>query len=774
MVELNNCQQNALDQIKMFVDSDDNCFLLKGYAGTGKTFLTTFILDYVRSKGQAFKIMAPTGKAATIISNAIGDNATTIHSGIYLMSTIVRDDSVEPPKFYFKLKDGGKEKNKTIFIVDEASMISNNFSENKYFSFGSGKLLNDLIEYCNLKTNESKIIFIGDPAQLPPVGSSESVALDKEYLSKEFNLQVKEVFLDEIVRSASECLLENSTKLRKALVENNFSEFNLFADETTVFQTLNSDAFFDKYTKINPTINKNSVVICQTNKFVTVYNNKIRKFYFNETSNLTAGDLIVVCKNNRTQKGYPLMNGDFGEVISVDPNMEQRIVVYRNKQGQAVKNELRFRDVTLKFDKNKESLIVDCKILENYLDPLDKTNEDADLTALYIDFKNRNRGLKEDSNEFKEKLFEDPYYNALLIKYGYAVTCHKAQGGEWKNVFVDFKHFSNPLCEGYFRWAYTAITRSKNNLILFNNPEYEANSFLRISSKISLENYLRYYYGEGKYVDGVEVPLANVSSSTLIEDPFFRSLESILKPHFIRYEIQKREAFVIKCKFIAPEGDTAYIQFNQNAKGQVTSLTPLIKQSSSEKLLGFIQQLIVSEKSIIEQIIEQNENKYTEFKESALWSQDLSDKEIEGILKNKNSWELKEAGRFGSKLAIAKNIAGFMNSNGGKVLIGVKDNPTVAVGMQNEFFQLKNKSFNEDGYRRMIQDEIIKTCFPSIIKDNFDEYLNILFFSIKDKLVCVIDVKKSNTAIIIEYKKKQYFCKRSDTECSCKRVDISE
>ncbi|MEJ8597289.1 AAA family ATPase [Riemerella anatipestifer] len=478
-------QNSLLDELERFLCDNSTCFLLKGYAGTGKTFMMKGLTDFLTETKRSFRIAAPTGRAAKVISQKTKRKAYTIHKTIYSSKDLkefkVKDeDGTETFKFYYELKNN-EDPNNTIYIIDEASMLSNVYSEGEFFRFGSGYLLKDLINYINFDNNDhnKKIIFIGDNAQLPPVNMNFSPALDKKYLQENFNLVSNEFELTEVVRQKAESgILRNATKLRQSLKANIFNQLDI----ETNFKDINKTKYEELLSKYleacNNTIDEETMIVAYSNSSVKEYNDFVRNHFFPNQNKITVGDKIILVSNNYNYPQMELLNGDFGIVKEVAPtNDEIRTISLKRKNKKnetiVVSVPLTFRNVTIAFtDEDFKKHDIECKIIENLLYSHQRDLSSDELKALYIDFKIRNPKLKAGTKEFKDALRSDKYFNALRIKFGYAVTCHKAQGGEWTNTFLNCKTSMGYFNPSYFRWLYTGITRAKEKLFTLDEPHF--------------------------------------------------------------------------------------------------------------------------------------------------------------------------------------------------------------------------------------------------------------------------------------------------------------
>lgn len=487
-------QQAVFEQFEDFVKSDEQVFIIKGSAGTGKTTMLKTLLESLKDQWHCV-LMAPTGRAAFILGKKTDHPASTIHSQIYTIEEGLKEDG--SGKMVFSLRANDVEFTKTIYFIDEASMVSNVNSENDIYKFGSGFLLNDLMEYCG----DKKIVFVGDYAQLPPVGQNISPALSNEYLKEHFNVSCKEAYLKEVVRQiADSSILTNATSIRNAIESETYNTFYINDGEDVI----KSESILDDYYKFTSgVVNEDAVVIAFSNSQVLDYNLAIRKNFFpnNNEERVLPGELLLVSRNNYSYN-EELFNGTIIKVVEASPNemVERRKVRYKSSQkdekGDTIIKELElmFRNVRIETHSHKQ---LDCIILDNFL-----TEKNGNLSkdyhqALLTDFNNRMQGKIRGEEERHLAKRTDKYLNALICRYGYAITCHKAQGGEWNNVFADMSTDWGVFNSRYFRWAYTAITRSNGKLWHHASPKFTAISNL---NKLSIQKteHIPYYVPAGE------------------------------------------------------------------------------------------------------------------------------------------------------------------------------------------------------------------------------------------------------------------------------------
>ena len=482
---LSSDQSACLDNLQAFLaNREQRIFLLKGYAGTGKTFLAKGITEFLSAQGRAFRLAAPTGRAAKVIAEKTGREARTIHSQIYdfgdLREYAAGDDELgsETFKFYAQIASNQDQAN-TVYIVDEASLLSDAYSESEFFRSGTGYLLHDLISYVGFDHGETdrKIIFVGDPAQLPPVGMSTSPALNAEYLHQHFGLKAVEYELKEVLRQKAESgVIRNVMPLRESLSTGSFSSLGFVFDDDV--QRLRADDILPLYMESRAASGPISpIVIARSNSEAAGFNRSIRDALFPGRDFVVPGDRLIVTANSIVDGAF-LANGEFVDVVDAEVAVERRIVTLRQRnedtgEVEVIDVPLVFRDIRLAVASTDGSeTALSTKILDDHLHNGRAGLDAVQQRALYVDFLKRHPDLKKgsDRERISQILRQDPYFNALRVRFGYAVTCHKAQGGEWEHVFVSCPSGQNPRTADYFRWLYTAMTRSSSKLYLINPP----------------------------------------------------------------------------------------------------------------------------------------------------------------------------------------------------------------------------------------------------------------------------------------------------------------
>ena len=460
-VELTISQEEALDELMDFLTDDRECFILKGYAGTGKTFLLKGIADYLDHLDIESHLMTPTGRAARVAASKTGYPANTIHKSIYQIDpdeTGEKEFSAESGKVKYVFAVRENKNAGVIYLIDESSMISDEFSETETFRFGSGHLLKDLIKYCNLNVN--KIIFAGDPAQLPPVNSGFSPALEKSYISEKYGLFAGEYEMTNVLRQLRDSdIYRNATALREKIADYEKSRFHFYISGNDM-QRVEPENFLEKYLDVTGgQVDESTAVLAFSNRKVQYFNEMIRRELFPGNGGIVERDRVLLVHNNYNYD-IDLMNGELGEVIWLGDEIEQRL--FKVKEGGSFKQiPIEFLDAVLIFyDSKSRPNEIECKIVNSLLQSPQRDIDMTEARALYFDMRMRNPDIRYGSPDYFTVLRTDPYYNALRVKFGYAMTCHKAQGGEWKNIFIDFSDRWLLHTKEGLRWHYTALTRS--------------------------------------------------------------------------------------------------------------------------------------------------------------------------------------------------------------------------------------------------------------------------------------------------------------------------
>ena len=443
-------QKKIIEKLSEWLADDDyrRIFLLNGYAGTGKTTIIAAFVAALNDLGIKTILLAPTGRAAKVLSHYAHKDAYTIHKRIYRERTSGEFES----KFSL---DFNKERG-AVFIVDEASMLSAGSVEGDIF--GSGNLLDDLVQYVR-SGKECRLMLVGDDAQLPPVGDDYSPALDTATLTQ--YADVEYATMDEVVRQTQDSgILFNATMIR-CMLENRIYEIPHFDTSFKDFQSLQGGELIEALQECYDRYGRDeTIVITRSNKRANRFNDGIRRYNLSAEEEIESGDMLMVVKNNyhyaERDEHSPMSFVANGDVVRL-----KRIRRFEEFYG------FRFIDAVLEFP-DYDDYTMDVKVM---LDTL--ASESPSLTrdqsrALFYEVEKDYEDIKSKAKRYRA-IRENPHFNAMQVKFAYAVTCHKAQGGQWKAVFIDRCLFGDEeMSKDMLRWLYTAITRATDRLYLVN------------------------------------------------------------------------------------------------------------------------------------------------------------------------------------------------------------------------------------------------------------------------------------------------------------------
>ncbi len=455
-------QVKVIEMLSEFITAPDEnlnnqAFLLKGYAGTGKTTLVSALVRVLPVAGLQSVLLAPTGRAAKVLSGYAQKQANTIHRKIYRASTS-EDGRMT------MLQAPNPHKN-TLFIVDEASMIQGPGAAGEQGIYSHLDLLEDLVEYV-YRSEGCRLLLIGDNAQLPPVGLTESPALDVEVLQNKYRLSVKSYELNEVVRQTVDSgILSNATVLRgkaiEEIPETPFFDLKGFRDIRSIDGTEFEDALNSCYGRFGM---ENTVIITRSNKRANLFNNEVRSRILYRETELSAGDIMMITKNNYfwipiSSKAGFIANGDLVEV--------RRIIKKWEMYG------YHFADLIVQLVDYPEMELIEIRMLLESINVEKPSMPSEEMHKLQNEIMLDYTDIPSKSARY-EKLRRDPYYNAVQAKFAYALTCHKTQGGQWNAVFIDTGYLKSEMIDASFvRWLYTAVTRATTELYLVNfNPVF--------------------------------------------------------------------------------------------------------------------------------------------------------------------------------------------------------------------------------------------------------------------------------------------------------------
>lgn len=591
-------QQQAIDAIMDFVRGDNDCFILRGSAGTGKTTLIAHLLLLLQRQRIIFHVLAPTGRASRILGSKTGIPASTIHSQIYQFENCeihehASGDNDAGLCLHFSLRQADHEH--ALYIVDEASMVGDAESRQDSMRFGSGRLLKDLLTYARIarpgrkKGAEcSKVLFIGDSAQLPPVGESLSPALSEDWLRENFDLHCVSFELTEVQRQArGSAILEQATAIRNAIAEQKFNSFNISDQPPGIVGVTAAEGVQQVLSSFQNRAQRSSVMVTYSNARALDYNRAVREqLWGNYLLPVQKGEQLLVNKNAPL---HGLSNGDLVMVNRVLGTWESRRVILRGVSEPVLLSFGRVELVYRGFDGQKT--YSECLMIENLLASRERSLTALEQRALLVDFRQRHQGLKPKTAEFQQALREDPWFNALQVKYGYAMTCHKAQGGEWDTVVVDFGGQQGQQKEPFFRWAYTAITRAKTQLMTIAAPRFSS--------------YSRIDWGDNSQsVDVPEKKHAGSEYADWHQHAFQQGQEPIFEHHLrLSDAFRQRSIKVISIEHLSYcqrytlcRGDyTAVVQYSYNRSNKPTHVQGMLRLSQPE--------LLAEAKNLLQQVL---------------------------------------------------------------------------------------------------------------------------------------------------------------------------
>jgi ATP-dependent exoDNAse (exonuclease V) alpha subunit len=542
------------NQIRDFLTSTTSkVLIITGSAGTGKTSLIKEIVTYLNNQQLEYYLLAPTGRAAHNLQSHVFEETeippTTIHSFLYKKD----DESAQevPEILKFSVIEEKVEDN-AVIIIDEASMLSHEAtSEKDFLQFGSGNLFKDLTDYLDLSNSNRKLILVGDPCQLPPINVSQAEVLNIDYLKQYFETNnIEHIHLNEVHRQLKDsAILKSATALRDKLENKDFVQFPIDIDHDEIHH-LNMDDALEKYLW---DYGNKSIFMSYTNKDVHNINLKFRELLNLNPKRLEKKERLILMKNSWVNSQH-LYNGDF-LIIENLGGIECFKINVPQKQDNPITIALEFQDIELRKEDSFAS--IKCKVLHHKIWNEENETSTKELQALVIHFKQRHPHLKRGTPEYKQAIQNDPYINALYLRFGYAMTCHKAQGGEWDNVYINLARPQKDLKTlNGFKWTYTALTRSKKYAYLINTP-------------LNKENF------------NPEFPFSNL----------IQEIETKIQKENFELYAHELVQFGVKLKIQKDNITTIYIIY-RNGKMKLTRLVPEVKSVHSEQLEQILQPFI--------------------------------------------------------------------------------------------------------------------------------------------------------------------------------------
>lgn len=566
-MKLTSQQQSAFDAIRQFISGDEQVFILRGYAGTGKTTLIRCIAEYAESVNRTSFLMAPTGRAANVLRAKVGKPSTTIHRGIYNLSEMkIQLDPEDVAKSTYKLFFPIRSLEfPPLCIIDEASMLGNNLSEGELFSFGTNHLLDDVITFSKLQ-HGGKLILVGDPAQLPPVGQDISQALNVTFFQS-LSLRVNEFTLTDVLRQDAESvLLANAMRVRDAYNEHRYNDLSIVQgdDISAISSSSIAQAYCNKFPQ--PALG-NSVVICYSNRTANEYNRQIRqKIWGYENAPMSVGDVMMVISNyydhrNTTDETMDIMNGEFVKILSLSNYETHRVPVYTQSQERIILS-LTYVDATVLLSDGKTwtGKVITDPILSEPQGTISITIR----KALYIDFCMRHPELQADKEDFCQTLRIDPFYNALKVRFGYAITCHKSQGGEWSDLFIDFEGIH--IDKFGLRWIYTALTRARRHVYAANLPQVAPMDKLCIQPITKVKKPSASFPMCSSIESNIETPFHASTAALYLKTKYAEVMDALAGTGYNIISVQSfqyQERYTIS----TPQGQNAIVDLWYNKKG---------------------------------------------------------------------------------------------------------------------------------------------------------------------------------------------------------------
>lgn len=454
-VSFNTEKVEVCSQLEAFISGNQyDTFILGGHAGTGKTTIIQALIGYLIDKDIHVVLLASTGRAARVVAMKACYMAETVHRHIYVIDEEHLDEINKIKRLRFTLRKNITAAG-TIFIVDESSMISDNNSGSVFLQFGSGRLLNDFLMY----TENRKVIFAGDPCQLPPVHYTTSPALDANYLQQQYNRNVKSANLTESMRFTNTSgIFQVTDNLRRMVDQQYNGNLRMNVSNQTDMEIINNNIeMINQYAaQIKRSGVDSAIFITFSNALANDVNLRVRNLLFRTPGILEKGELLMVTQNNYL---HNVSNGD--HMVVTEISNETKTI-----------GQMKLRKITAYTQDVLGNRVVQPWIIEDLLLASKPSLQNEQEAELFIDFLKRYvaAGIITKSPEFIDAWLNDPYLNALRVRYGYAVTCHKAQGGEWPHVYTVFENslfYQTPQL--LHRWAYTALSRASQRLYLLNN-----------------------------------------------------------------------------------------------------------------------------------------------------------------------------------------------------------------------------------------------------------------------------------------------------------------
>lgn len=585
---LTSSQQKLVAEIEDFFHNDsDHVFILKGYTGTGKELILRGVVTYLNKIGRSLSLSAPTAKAGFWLDKIVGNHKTSIHSTIHSMiyrfeekKEALNNNPLNKSRCVFRLRKNEDSLNH-VYLISESSILSDVKPNGEYLQYGSGKLLQDLMEYIHPDKTlcNRKVIFIGDDTQLPPVTLKESPALTEKYFKdlygEEFSVRVFQL-TDVVVSQLKNLIVKNAIQIRQELERNRYTRLTLESDTSTMIP-LEEEELVAKYLDAFKNAKDDKpIILVSTNESSKRYNSLIRKSLFPDKITVQPGDWIMFTEN-RMIDHYRVFNGGFAKILKV-MYCEQTSV--KSKDGT---RNLRLRHVELEFiNEQGEKVLAECPLLEDILDA---------------------SGSIKPNEDWIEYLIDNPIYNdAIYAQYGYSTTVHKAQGATWSTVFLDTKFYQNRKTRLNFTWLYTGITRARERLYFLNWSDIGPNLAGRIpslsqSDSVEIEDLLP---SQDCLVEKDETQSSSDNMLPQVEYPaeyqeFLQNLAQEIATALSELDItiKKIEHKYYRVRYTFTRGNSvATVDAVYNKKKEISSIQPIRKKGDDADFVNEIEHIM--------------------------------------------------------------------------------------------------------------------------------------------------------------------------------------
>lgn len=585
---LTSSQQKLVAEIEDFLHNDsEHVFILKGYTGTGKELILRGVVTYLNKIGRSLSLSAPTAKASFWLDKMVGNYKTRIHSTIHSMiyrfdekKESLNNNLLNKSRCVFRLRTN-EDSLDHVYLISESSILSDVKPNGEYLQYGSGKLLQDLMEYIhpNKKLCSRKVIFIGDDTQLPPVTLKASPALTEKYFKdlygEEFSVRVFQL-TDVVVSQLKNLIVKNAIQIRQELERNRYTRLTLESDTSTMIPLEEEDLVAKYLDTFKNAKDDKPIILVSKNEFSKRYNSLIRKSLFSDKITVQPSDWIMFTEN-RMIDHYRVFNGGFAKILKV-MHCEQTSV--KSKDGT---RNLRLRHVELEFiNEQGEKVLAECPLLEDILDA---------------------SGSIKPNEDWIEYLINNPMYtDAIYAQYGYSTTVHKAQGATWSTVFLDTKFYQNRKTRLAFTWLYTGITRARERLYFLNWSDIGPNLAGRIpslsqSDSVEIEDLLPSQDG---LVEKDETPNSSDNMLQQVEYPaeyqeFLQNLAQEIADALSELDItiKKIEHKYYRVRYTFTRGNSvATVDAVYNKKKEISSIQPIRKKGDDSDFVNKIEHIM--------------------------------------------------------------------------------------------------------------------------------------------------------------------------------------